>query len=157
MNSRRPAKVRMSAPKRNHPVSREIPVWLAEDLADLRHLLRQLAVEIRILRRERLPASDEVLQSLLHAIHSVYGDTPVTASWLFEAATEKDSDSVHLYQCLVQVAGQKPTVSRLSRLLRQSVGTFGEWRLTLTQEHSRAGNLFSVTNVSKLLTTDDRH
>lgn len=156
MNSNRPAKVRLTAPKRNHPVSTEIPVWLLEELADLRHLVRQLAVEIRMLRCDRLPASDEVLQSLLHAIHSVYGDAPVTASWLFEAVTEKDSDSVRLYQCLVRVAGRKPTIPRLSRLLRQSVGTFGPWRLTMTQEHSRDGNLYSVTNVSKLLTTDDR-
>ena len=115
------------------------------ELAELKFLVQQIRVEIRELRNQRLPASVESLTALLGAIHQVFGDAPFAAAWLLEAAIDGDPDSVRLRETLIQILGPKPTVGKLSRLLRRSGGRFGSLRLTIAQQHSRDGNLYVVT------------
>ena len=126
---------------------------LETELADIRILMAQLLGEVAALRQERLPASFESIEALLGAIHEVFGDAPVAAAWILEGATEGDPDSLRLRNAILHVAGTRPTVAKLSRLLSRSVGMFGNLRLTLKQRHTREGNLFSVTDVSKSVTT----
>lgn len=107
---------------------------------NIQETLNIILSEVKALRLERLPASEEQLLMLLPAIFEIFRDVPFTAAWLLEEALD-DPAILKIIQDLLP----EPTVKRLSGLLKRSIGTYGEFTLSIVNKHSRDGILFLVT------------
>ena len=109
--------------------------------------------ELQALRLERLPASPEKIEELLAALHTIFNDAEFTASWALETAIDNDPDAVRLLQSITAVAGSRPGIKKLSRLLNKVTGsTYGGYQLSVANPHGRDGTTFivRVTMLQKL-------
>lgn len=121
-------------------------------LAEIMGVLNDLTAQIQSMRRERLPSSPEAIEALIEALYIVFADAPFAVAWVLEESIGRDEDSKKLLRAMKEVLPQ-PTVKRLSTLLKQSTGTFNDYRLQIVDPHSRAGAMFRVINVTNYVTT----
>ena len=113
-------------------------------LAEIQGQLNMVLAELRALRSERLPASPEKIEELLAALHTIFNDAEFTASWALETAIDNDPDAVRLLQSITAVAGSRPGIKKLSRLLNKVTGTYGGHQLSVANPHGRDGTTFIV-------------
>lgn len=109
----------------------------------IQETLDTILAELRVMRREKLPATSEKIETLLQALYIIFADAPFTAAWALEESIGKDGDSKKLLQAIKNVLPQ-PTVKRLSTFLQRSSGTFNNYKLQIVDPHSRAGAMFRV-------------
>ena len=123
--------------------------------SDLRQIVEQLALEVRNLRCDRMPASPTAIEELLGAIHGISGDQTFTAKACLEDCQGGEEKSVRLADAIHRVirkpinlaldtAPSKSSVFSLSRALNRSCGTFGTWQLIQHRPHSNAGSVFRI-------------
>ena len=157
------------APNKNLPASRQVsardgkrsPVPLAaawRELDKLRLTVQDIRRELSALQLQRaISTKNAELEKLCEAIHEIRGNAPFAVSWVFEdafeSADEHDLPASRLRHALRDAIGPRKKSPALSRLLTAAVGDVGPWQVEMTSLHTRAGRLFRVSNVSKLLTT----
>jgi hypothetical protein len=105
----------------------------------------ELTSEVRCLRRDRQPASSEILEELCAAIYAACGCQPFTSStvlgWVIE---EPDKNTERLLNAIINATGPDPDPNTLARLMTRSCGTCGPWRLMLHKARSNQGKLFRI-------------
>lgn len=105
----------------------------------------RLTDELLTIRRERLPASSEILTELCAAIYGVKGRNPFSSGELFEwATTGVDERTARLAQAVRRATGPDPEVQPLARLLSRACGLCGPWHLTLYRARSNRGKLYRI-------------
>ena len=136
-------------------MSEGVPINEAATCHDctIQETLDLILSEVRALRLERLPASPELIETLLAAIYVIYADAEFTAAWVLETCTDSDNDALKLRESIKAVIGTAPTINRLSRILRKVTGTYDVYKLEIANLHSRDGITFCVTKVSNFVTT----
>ena len=118
----------------------EINDFLHGEIGELKLLLEEVLREVKSLRRERLPSSPEKIENLLRVIHEIFENSEWTAVDLLECLLESEN----FLTVISKTIGSRPTVKKVSRFLRQCVGSYGSLTLELIDSHSRQGALFQV-------------
>ena len=103
--------------------------------------LEALETEVRLLRRGRVRADAEAIEALLAHVRDEFKGHPWTAAMVLEAASENPMLIGAIKRCF----GSTYSVLKLSRLLTQSVGPWGDLELRCLDSHSRDGALYAVT------------
>lgn len=113
-------------------------------LEEIKDLLHILISEIQELRKERLPASPENIEVMLAALFVIFSNSEFTAAWILETSLDNDPDAVRLLRAISETIGKRPTVQRLSRFLKQVIGTYNDYRLEIANHHGRDGTTFII-------------
>lgn len=114
------------------------------ELSEIQGLLHILIAEVRELRRERLPADEKDIRSLLVQIYDLFGSESWTSLWIFDQAADDDPASKRLRAAMSQCLKGKLTIRRLSFFLSKSVGRYGQYYLERCGR-SRIGQSYKIT------------
>ena len=98
--------------------------------------------EFKRLRRGKVSPDVESIEALLAHVRDEFNADSWTAAMVLEAASE----NLMLIGAIKRCFGQTFSVLKLSRLLTQSVGPWGEFELRCLDSHSRDGALYAVTD-----------
>src|SRR3990172_5068173 len=131
-------KMKTIEPVRDNDVSIQLTIMQGQ--------LDTILSELQALRLERLPASPELIESLLASLYKIYPDVEFTAVWILETCVEGDMDANILLQSIKGVmTGAVPGSKNLSRFLGKVTGIFGGYRLDISNPHTRDGATFRVS------------
>jgi hypothetical protein len=110
----------------------------ALEAANARH-----EAELRRLRRHKAAPDAESIEALLAHVRDEFQSDPWTAAMVLEAASENPMLIGAIKRCF----GHTFSVLKLSRLLTQSVGLWGDLELRCLDSHSRDGARYAVTEL----------
>src|SRR3990170_1820336 len=116
-------------------MSEGVPINEAATCHDctIQETLDLILSEVKALRRECMPASPELIESLLASLYKIYPDVEFTAVWILETCVEGDMDANILLQSIKAVmTGAVPGSKKLSRFLGKVTGIFGGYRLDIS-------------------------
>lgn len=112
-------------------------------LEDLARRMELLEAEVRTLRRVRVRADGDAIEALLCYLH----DSLNSREWTAADVLAEAADHPLLLGATKRCLGKRITLKKLSHLLGDAVGVWGEYRLDCAVDHSRYGRLFTVTKI----------
>lgn len=105
----------------------------------IQETLDLILIELRALKREKLPADTEQIRELLAAIYEIFEDDEFTAFCIFLECDNNPELRAAVSQCLKS----KLTIRALSLILSKSVGRHGQYNLEKCDK-TRIGRYYKV-------------